>query len=635
MCGVIGYSGFDASNAIAAGMHAIAHRGPDDSGVFIDSTASVGLGHRRLAIVDLSSAGHQPMSSRNGDAILVYNGEIYNFRELKVVLEDRGAVFRGQSDTEVLLEGYLAFGEGVLPRLDGIFAFAVFDRNKNAILLARDAFGVKPLYFASWDGRFVFASELKALLHVWPGRPALNEVALHRYMSFLWCPGNETPLRGVQKLGPGEAMWVRDGVIQRHWNWRPSSWPAERMAPLELAATISGTADRLRNAVHRQLVSDVPIGAFLSGGLDSSAVVAFARERRPGINCFTIETSDTRDEGMTDDLPYARKVAEHLDVKLDVVTVRPEEMVSDLEQMVTQLDEPLADPAPLNVLYISRLARKNGIKVLLSGAGGDDVFTGYRRHRAVQLEPYWQWIPSQGKRWLSHGSRRLDKRRPFFRRIAKLLNGAELEGDRRLVNYFLWSSRDDLRALYTPAFRGAVGTHEAEEPMLDFLAGLPRTLSPVDRMLALEQRFFLADHNLLYTDKMSMAAGVEVRVPFLDRDVVEWAAAIPGALKQRRGVGKWILKKAMEPYLPRDVIHRPKSGFGAPIRRWMRRDLKVLMNDTLSTSSLERRGLFEPAAVQRLIAANASGAVDASYTLLSLVCIEIWCRHFIDTAMTA
>lgn len=303
--------------------------------------------------------------------------------------------------------------------------------------------------------------------------------------------------------------------------------------------------------------------------------------------------------------------------------------------MIYQLDEPLADPAPLNVLYISRLAREQGIKVLLSGAGGDDIFSGYRRHLALKSEHYWGWLPQGMRAGLASLAGGLDQRNPRFRRVAKLLSGAALEGDARLVNYFLWAKRVDLHALYTPEFKAQLGQARAEAPLTEFLSQLPKTATALDRMLALEQRFFLPDHNLTYTDKMSMVAGIEVRVPFLDLDLVQFASRIPDQLKQRGTQSKWVFKKAMEPYLPRNVIYRPKTGFGAPLRRWMQQDLRGLVGDVLSVASLKRRGLFEPQAVQQMIQANDRGEVDASYTLFSLLSIELWCRAFIDRASTA
>jgi len=305
-------------------------------------------------------------------------------------------------------------------------------------------------------------------------------------------------------------------------------------------------------------------------------------------------------------------------------------MASDLEAMVVQLDEPLADAAPLNVLWISRLARQNGIKVLLSGTGGDDLFSGYRRHLAIEAERYWRWLPAGALRSIESATAALDQRNPLARRLAKLFSGASLEGDDRLVNYFVWAKRKDLMALYTPEFRAAIADSAATDPMVRFLSDVPPGVGALKRMLALEQRFFLPDHNLPYTDKMSMAAGVEVRVPFLDLELVEYAASIPPRLLQRGKEGKWLLKKAMEPWLPREVIYRPKSGFGVPLRHWMRFELRELLGDMLSVDAVGRRGLFDPAAVQQLIAGNDAGRVDASYTLLSLLCIEIWCRNFID-----
>ncbi len=630
MCGILGYSGSANTESLYAGLSAIAHRGPDDSGVFVDKMAGVALGHVRLSILDVSPLGHQPMLAANGAVVLVFNGEIYNFLELRAELETKGFAFRSHSDTEVLLNLYLAEGEAMMPRLNGIFAFALWDSRSQSLLIARDALGVKPFYYAAFGERFAFASEIKGLLNVVPEAKDMDEVALHRYLSFLWCPGEGTPLKVVRKLLPGEAMVVRGGQIERRWTWY---WlPAFRhIEPIhDEKAALNGTVMNLRRAVQRQMVADVPVGAFLSGGLDSSAVVAFAREMNSDIHCFTIEAIGSQEAGTTDDLPYAKKVAKHLGVPLDVVQIDAVRMAGDLERMVLQLDEPLADPAPLNVLYISQLAQAQGYKVLLSGAGGDDLFTGYRRHRAVQAERYWDWLPQDMRRVLERGTSALDQRNPLSRRLAKLFNGAALDGDARLVNYFRWVQEADLYLLYTQQFRRALGDETAAAPMLEFLKPLSNHVSPLERMLALEQRFFLADHNLMYTDKMSMAAGVEVRVPFLDLDLVDFAARIPVGMKQRGKEGKWVLKKAMEPFLPREVIYRPKSGFGAPLRRWMRFELRELLGDLLSVDSLKRRGLFEPVAVQNLISANDSGKLDASYTLMSLLCIEIWCSAYLD-----
>lgn len=630
MCGIGGFSGRIDPGLLRELNRAMGHRGPDDSGIFVDSTAEVGLAHVRLSILDLSPLGHQPMTSMDGDVVLVFNGEIYNFRELRAGLESRGYVFRGNSDTEVLLNLYLSEGEAMLPRINGIFAFAIWDRRNRSLLLARDALGVKPLYFAVRDTSFVFASEVKALLKLAPDLRELDALSLHRYLSFLWCPGDGTPLKEVRKLLPGEAMIVRSGKIERRWSWYQLPAFRPSVPCLNCGAALEGTVTHLRQAVQRQMVADVPLGAFLSGGLDSSAIVAFAREQNPNIHCYTIESDGLQEEGIADDLAFARRVAQHFQVPLEVVKIDAARMAGDLEFMVAQLDEPLADPAALNVFYISQLARSSGMKVLLSGAGGDDLFTGYRRHRGLMFERYWSWLPRGIRVALTKMSGRLDQRQTWGRRLAKLFAGASLEPDERLVNYFRWTRESDLFSLYSSEFRRSLGTGQAAAPMLDFLRNIPQGVEPLERMLALEQRFFLADHNLIYTDKMSMAAGVEVRVPFLDMQLVDFAATIPPRWKQRGKVGKWIFKKAMEPYLPHDVIYRPKSGFGAPVRLWMRRELREMLGDFLSVDSLQRRGLFDPQAVQRLIELNATGKRDASYTLLSLLCIEIWCRTYLD-----
>jgi len=633
MCGIGGYSGTFDPERLGRANRLMAHRGPDDEGDWVAADRQVALCHRRLAIIDLSPAGHQPMWDEARRAVIVFNGEIYNYRDLRKDLEARGVSFAGQSDTEVLLKLYLTSGEAMLQRLNGIFAFAIWDARSRQLFLARDGLGVKPLYYASTFQGFAFASELKALLALCPDvarADELDPVSLHRYLSLLWCPGAGTPLKSVRKLQPGEAMIVRDGRIVRRWAWY--QLPAERgLTPdLDQKQALSGVVEHLRTAVQRQMVADVPVGAFLSGGLDSSAVVAFAREVEPNIRCFTIELVGGQEEGTADDLPYARRVARHLGVALDVVRVDASSMAQDLATMVEQLDEPLADPAPLNVLYISRLARAHGIKVLLSGAGGDDLFTGYRRHRALMAEQYWSWMPRPLRTTMNQAAALLDRRNAMGRRLSKAFSGASLDPKKRLAHYFRWAENDTLFALYTPSFREKLRAAAAEAPLLEFLASLPPHVSRLERMLALEQRFFLADHNLIYTDKMSMASGVEVRVPFLDLELVDFAARVPAHLKQRGAIGKWVLKKAMEPYLPNDVIYRSKTGFGAPLRRWLRRELRGVMRDLLCAENLRHRGLFEPAAVDRLIAKNDAGEVDGAYTLFGLMAIELWCRRYLD-----
>jgi len=630
MCGILGYSGRFDANALQRGLDRIEHRGPDDSGLVVDTEAGIGLGHRRLAILDLSPLGHQPMVESESGVTIIFNGEIYNFRELRRSLEAQGYTFRGHSDTEVILALYLEQGERMLSMLNGIFAFAIWDPRKQITLLARDPLGVKPLYIAELAHGVAYGSEIKGLLHLAPECRELDPMALRRYLTFLWCPGEGTPLKCVRKLDPGTLMVVRNGRTERVDRWY--RLPLFRGVPQDVDKdeAPTGILAALRTAVHRQLIADVPVGAFLSGGLDSSAIVALAREQSPDIRCFTIDTGGGLNPGDADDLPYAQRVAKHLQVPIDVIRVDPSRMASELERMVVQLDEPLADFAALNVLHICGLAREHGVKVLLSGAGGDDLFTGYRRHLAVSLQHWWSWLPAGVRCALERASAGLDQRRGLSRRITKLFQGSGLDGDARLACYFEWAPPTMVDGLFAPDLQRQFLATRASDPLEAFLADLPGEVGRLDRVLALEQRFFLADHNLTYTDKMSMAVGVEVRVPFLDLELVEYAARIPAAVKQRGRIGKWALKRAMEPMLPHDVIYRPKAGFGVPLRQWVRNDFRPMIGDLLSPDSIRRRGLFDPSAVSRMIEANQQGRIDASYTILSLLCIEICCRSFLD-----
>jgi asparagine synthase (glutamine-hydrolysing) len=631
MCGIAGLQGAFSIEALERMSAAIAHRGPDDAGVWTCRSSRTLLAHRRLSIIDTSPLGHQPMSSADGAAVIVFNGEIYNYRELRSELLNQGHVFRTQSDTEVLLALYRSAGDAMVHRLNGIFAFAIYEPASDTLFLAGDEFAVKPLYFFEAPHGFLFASELKAIVASGAIRPELDAPVLFRTLGHLWSPGGATPLKGITRLGPGEALRVRHGRIVRRWQWAESAWlPHDRA--LDAADTASSVREALRTAVHRQLVADVPVGAFLSGGLDSTAVVSLAREASPGIECFTIDTGSERDPGVTDDLPYARKAAAHLGVKLHEVRIDASALALGLESMITQLDEPLADPSPLNVLFISRLARRVGMKVLLSGVGGDDLFSGYRRHRALVAERYWADLPRPVRRGLRRLSSRFGRRGVIGRRLAKAFAYADAEPDRRLAAYFLWLEESRIRELFSPEHRDALEAHAIDDVMCSYLASLPPHLSSLDRMLALEQRFFLADHNLLYTDKMGMAAGVEIRVPFLDKDVVRLANRLPADVKQRGADGKWILKKAFEPLIPGEIIHRAKTGFGAPVRQWLRHELRDMVHDTLSPIALRNRGLFDPHAVSRLIADDRAGRIDAAYTILSLMCIEMWCRRFVDAA---
>lgn len=631
MCGIVGFSGRFERALLARMSATVAHRGPDGDGSHFSADGAVGLAHRRLAIIDLSPTGAQPMTDAATGVTITYNGEIYNYRELRARLEAAGAAFFGHSDTEVILRLYLAHGRAALPLLNGIFALAIWDPRDRSLLLARDGAGVKPLYYAETRSGFLFASELKALLECAEVDRTVDSRAVWLYLTYLWSPTPYTMLRAVRKLEPGSALLVRDGRIAERWRFYELPYPSPRFDG-DASAAIEAVRAALDEAVRRQMVADVPVGAFLSGGLDSSAVVACARRHAPDqrIQCFTIETAHSAAaEGFVDDLPYARRVAAHLDVDLHTIRVGPE-IVSHFERMVRHLDEPQADLAPLNALMICELARAHGIKVLLSGAGGDDIFTGYRRHFALMQERWWRWLPAPVRVALATSARALPTGTPFVRRVRRAFGDAGLDGDERLASYFAWLPQADSAPLLAPELRAQLDGWSPLAPLLDSLRAIDDERDALNRMLFLEAKHFLCDHNLNYTDKMGMAVGVEARVPFLDPDLIRLAASLPAEFKQRGAEGKWILKRAMEPMLPREVIYRPKTGFGVPLRRWLRDELRETVDDLLSERSLAARGLFDCAAVARLRALDAAGRIDAAYPLLALCAIELWCRIFLD-----
>ncbi len=633
MCGISGFAGSFDRGLLEKMDRVIAHRGPDDHDSFYSQEDGIGLLHRRLTIIDLSDKGRQPMWDATRRAVIIFNGEIFNFPELRQELVSQGFQFHSKTDSEVILNLWIRDGESMLEKLNGMFAFAIWDVREKVLFIARDGVGVKPLYYAETARGLLFASELKALLEEKSLARDLNPEAIHYHLAYLWCPGPHTMLKSVVKLLPGHAMTVREGRVEKRWQFYKLPYDQPICSP-SVEEAEADVFTHLRQAVQRQMIADVPVGAFLSGGLDSSSVVALAREFSPGrLQCFSIDfRGDTfANEGMADDLPYARQAADYLDVDLHVVSVGPE-MADHLETMIYHLDEPQADPAPINALLICRLARETGMKVLLSGAGGDDIFTGYRRHYALQLERYWKWLPGPARAALSKLCDAAPAGSSWGRRLSKAFHYAGLNGDARLASYFYWVDGKIQRSLYSDDLRAELARSRRDQPLLNALKELPPNTPELNRMLALEARFFLADHNLNYTDKMSMAEGIEVRVPLLDPDLMACAARLPLHYKQNGREGKWIFKKAAERFLPKEIIYRPKTGFGAPLRRWLRHELRPVVEDVLSPSSLSQQGLFDPAGVQRLIDLDRSGRVDGSYTIFSLICIELWRRRFLGSS---
>jgi asparagine synthase (glutamine-hydrolysing) len=630
MCGIVGIISFDAETKIQECSKLISHRGPDDDGYYVDG--KMALAHRRLSIQDLSNLGHQPMISSDGNLIIIFNGEIYNHREIRNELESKYK-FVSQTDTETILYGYMEYGKEILNKLNGIFAFSIYNKYTKELFIARDHFGVKPLYYYCDDNLFWFSSELKSILPV-EFKKELDLEAIENYLTFLYCPGEKTPFKKVLKLLPGHFISLninnfKSFDIIKYYdipfdNSRINKSEKELINELENLLII---------AVQRQLISDVPVGFFLSGGLDSSCIVALAKKLHPDkkFNCYTIRTNDAQEskEGFSDDLYYARIVAKHLDVNLIEVESNID-IVNDFDKMIFHLDEPQADPAPLSVLKICSKAREDGHIVLLGGTAGDDLFSGYRRHQALRIEKYIKFIPLFVRKILKKITSNLSVSKPLSRRLRKLTSNFDLSKLDRLVSYFSWINNDVLKNIFSKHLKEQNRLHNPLNILKEALLNIPKEKDILNQMLYLEMKYFLTDHNLNYTDKMSMATGVEVRVPFLDKELVEFSLQIPTHLKMNGITTKYILKKVMEKYLPHEVIYRSKSGFGAPVRKWILEDMDHIIQDYLSKTDIEKRNIFDFKQVQKLINDNKAGSIDASYTIWALLSIESWMKQFYD-----
>ena len=630
MCGILGsYS--KKFHFKEEHLNIISHRGPDDKGYFFEN--NVMLGHRRLSIVDLSINGHQPMSTIDNSYTIVFNGEIYNHIEIRNELIKEGFKFKSNSDTETLLYGYVKWGIEILKKLNGIFAFAIYDKLNSKLFIARDQFGVKPLYYYNQDGIFAFSSELKALSQIDGFDKSIRIESLFFYLQTLYAPGNMTPFSSVNKLLPGHYLMLDTltGTIEDNTYYKLIFTESDQNKSEE------DWADELdlilNKAVERQLMSDVPVGFFLSGGLDSSLLVAIAKSKsnQDSIKCFTISTGEKMvNEGFSDDEFYAKKVAKYLNVDLEIL---PAQVFSKnlFDKMIWHLDEPQADPAPLNVYNICKGARENGIKVLIGGAAGDDLFTGYRRHQVLLLEKYYKLIPFFLKKIFSSLILKLNSRSTFIRRLKKLIRNISVSKIERLSGYFMWLEEDVIFNLFEKSSQ--LKLKKDILPMSywqNLLNNFPSSTSDINKMLYLELSTFLPDHNLNYTDKMSMAVGVETRVPYLDFELVEFANRLPIRYKMKGKTTKYLLRKVAEKYLPMDVIYRPKTGFGAPIRTWIREDLKNQLDLFSTDSILIKKGILNSTAVKKLIDNDNSGKIDASYTILGLLAIDSWYNQFLS-----
>jgi asparagine synthase (glutamine-hydrolysing) len=633
MCGIVGIVHPEASLHIEAANAKIKHRGPDSTGYY--KGESIAFGHQRLSIIDLSENGAQPFYSADKRYIMVFNGEIYNHEDFRPDLEQKYS-FISSSDTETILYGYIEYGKSFFKQLNGIFALSIFDTQTKDLIIVRDQFGIKPLYYYHKGNTLLFGSEIKALTGFPNFDKSLDYEALVNYLNFLWSPGEKTPFSFVKKLLPGHLMQLNIEnaghiKIEKYYEI-PFTGQYSTKTEAEL---IDELDELLLKAVKRQLLADVPVGFFLSGGLDSSAIVAMAKKIMPEkrLKCYTIDigSNGADADGFADDLPYAKRVAEHLDVDLEIIKVTPD-IAKEFDRLIYHLDEPQADPAPINLLYICEKARADGNIVLLGGSAGDDVFSGYRRHQAIYIEDkIFKYIPSFALRLGKKVSYLLNVKYPMVRRARKLLKDSHLSKLERYANYFSWLPLPQIKGLFNKNILEKIKDYNPNNYLIDNLKNnIPNEENALNQMLYWELKYFLVDHNLNYTDKMSMATGIEVRVPFLDIELVEFSTKIPPVLKMKGKTTKYLLKKVMERYLPLDIIYRPKSGFGAPVREWITKDLRNITDEYLNQEIIEKRAIFDFQAVEQLKKDNINGKIDASYSVWSLLAMEAWFKKFLD-----
>ncbi|OUD04160.1 asparagine synthase (glutamine-hydrolyzing) [Streptomyces swartbergensis] len=626
MCGIAGTYRWPDGKAVTDRLtDTLAHRGPDGAGRYGHPAGDgeVHLGHRRLAIIDLSETGAQPMVS-DGLA-LTYNGELYNAPELRAELAAAGVRFRGTSDTEVLLEAWRRWGTDCLPRLRGMFAFGIFDERTGELVLVRDQLGIKPLFLLRRGAGLAFASELKALAAAAGGKLAVDHAALVASLLYYWVPDSRCAFREAEKLPPGSWMRFRpDGRVERgrYWNLRDVAHEARDSEPPDLAAVVE-------ESTRRHLLSDVPVATFLSGGLDSSYLTALAARHQPGISAYTIgfRAEDAKFEAMPDDLRYARQVAQRFGVDLHEIEIAPN-VLDLLPRMTYHLDEPIGDPAAINTYLICSAAREAGIKVMLSGMGADELFAGYRKHLANLLALRYQRVPRPLRHGLSGAVNRLPvatSRRGYrsVRFAKRFLSFAGLPEETAFRRSYTMYDQDELLALIDPDLAQAVDdvlTEHADTYQDNDLDDF------VNRMCLTDARMFLPGLNLTYTDRSSMAASTEVRVPYVDVEVVRAAFAVPGDRKIVGRQGKAVLKEAAASVLPREIVYRPKGLFSAPLRAWMSRDLAPLVREVVNDGVLVRSGLLRRDALARMVAEDAAGQRDFSKHLWHVLTLEYWYR---------
>jgi asparagine synthase (glutamine-hydrolysing) len=645
MCGIAGLVNCEDRSALARMIHVQAHRGPDDFGIWekrFPDDSYMGLASRRLAILDLSESGHMPMSNEDGSVWITYNGEIYNFQELRSELQAKGHRFVSRTDTEVIVHLYEEDGPGCVQRLDGMFAFAICDLRGAApkLFVARDHFGIKPFYYVQRGHWLAFASEIKGLLQVPEIVAEIDPAALQQYLTLLWVPDPKTMFRGICKLPAGHSAVFQNGqwTVSKYWDLKFP--PKEVLYPCSEAELVDEVRHRFRRAVKAQMIADVPVGAFLSAGLDSSSIVAAMAQLSDHpvhTHTITFPAKYRVGEKTLDDPRVAERFARRMGCEHQTIVVDPD--VTDLLPKITwHMDEPTADPAIIAAFLVCREAHDK-TTVLLSGVGGDELFAGYRKHSAHYWGDAYRRVPSLLRRNVIEP---LLARMPGLRstplkgmiRLAKKMarSGSLPDVERFLMNCTYMDAKQQ-EELLVPSISKAVSSldpwerHRACFKQVDHADFL-------NKMLYVDTKIFMTSLNLTYADKMSMASSVEVRVPFLDRGLTEFVAwNVPPRLKHRgmiRPNTKYILRKAVAGMLPAEVLRQPKAGFGVPVDYWLAHELKPMVDDLLSESRLKKRGIFQPDAVHSLVRQHRSGDQDWSMQIWQLLTLEIWMEQFID-----
>jgi asparagine synthase (glutamine-hydrolysing) len=633
MCGICGVAYTDRDRVPSHGLlprmtKVLAHRGPDDQGLVEE--AGIGLGHQRLSIIDLSPAGRQPLANEDGNLLIVYNGEIYNYRQLREDLLRRGHTFRSRTDTETILHLYEEMGTDCLRELRGMFAFAIWDRRRRRLFLARDRLGQKPLVWAEFDGGFYFASELKSILEVESFPRDIDREALHDYLTYEYVPAPRTIFSRIRKLPAGHHLVRENGrsSIVRYWDL-PYEPKLRLGSPRDYQERF---VEIFRESVKLRLVSDVPLGAFLSGGLDSSAVVAMmSLEGAAPVRTFSIGFSEKE----YDEVRFARQVAERYGTKHEEMVVKPKAL-EVLPKLVWHYNEPFADPSSVPTYYVSQLTRRH-VTVALSGDGGDEAFAGYgryvpnRRVASYLLLP--RFLREEVIRKLAASLPSSSPPRSFFNRVKRFTSSIDSSRERQYVRSVGFFSNELKGTVYSPEFASSMEGRDS----IGFIENLYASAMAsnfLDRTLSVDVHSYLPDDILVKVDISSMANSLEVRSPFLDHVLMEFAARCPANLKMHRSGGKHLVKRAMEPYLPREVIGREKMGFGMPVAEWFREDLREMSYDLLLSPRSLNRGYFSGEGITSLLKEHIVEGQDHAYRLWALLFLELWFREFIDGSPT-